>query len=345
MQASHTAILELTTSRLRLFFREPGSVFWSFGFPLVLTVALGIAFRNRPPDAVVVAVQMGEGAEHIMAELAGDATIRARLLTAEEADTELRTGRVTLIVAAGTPRVYTFDPTREDSRLARALVDDTLQRAEGRRDVRPTIDKPKTEAGSRYVDFLVPGLIGVNIMSSGMWGIGYEIVAVRTHKLLKRMLATPMRRSQFLLSFIFMRMLFLCLELPVLLGFAYLAFGVTVRGSVGLIVALATLGALAFSGLGVLVASRAQNTATVSGLINIVMMPMFVGSGVFFSSTRFPEVVQPFLKALPLTALNDSLRLVVNEGAGLGVVWPQMALLAGVALAAFALALKLFRWS
>ncbi len=340
----HSPLTLLTLARIRLFWREPSAVFWSFGFPILLSVALGIAFRNRPPEPVRAAVQEGPGAAELVKALS-QGEVQARLMDQADADTALRVGKVAIVVCPGSPRGYEFDPTRPESRLARVVVDDVLQRAEGRVDVSKAVDHPVTAVGSRYIDFLVPGLLGVNIMSAGMWGIGYVIVETRTRKLLKRMVATPMRRSHFLLSFILMRLVFLVLEVPVLLGFAWLAFGVAVRGSFLLVGALSLLGALAFAGIGLLVASRAQNTQTVGGLINLVMMPMFIGSGVFFSAENFPQAIQPFLKALPLTALNDSLRAVMNEGAGMMAVAPQAAILTAMSLVSFGLALRFFRWT
>jgi ABC-type multidrug transport system permease subunit len=290
-------------------------------------------------------VQAEEGAPAALAALRADPRLEARLVSAADAPAALRTGRVAVVVVPGSPTRYLHDPTRPESRLARAFADDALQRAAGRKDPLTFEDVRVVEPGSRYVDFLVPGLIGMNIMSSGMWGIAWVIVETRQKKLLRRLVATPMRRGQFLVSFVLLRMLFLVLELPVLLGFAALAFHVTVRGSLVLLVALALLGALAFSGLGLLVAARAQNSQTASGLINLVMMPMFILSGVFFSAANFPDLMQPFVRALPLTALNDAMRAVMNEGAGLAAVAPQVALLAGVASVTFALALRWFRWS
>ena len=342
--ARRSSLWQLTLARLRLFFREPSAVFWTFGFPILLSIALGIAFRNRPPEPVTAAVQAGPGAEAVAAVLSRDPQVRARVLGEAEARAALRVGRVAIVVVAGPPRTYAFDPSRPESRLARAVVDDALQRAAGRVDPTPVTETRLVEPGSRYIDFLIPGLIGVNVMSSGMWGIAYVIVETRQKKLLKRLLATPMRRGEFLLSFVFLRMLFLLLELPVLLGFAWLVFGVVMRGSLPLFVALAFLGALAFSGLGLLVAARAQNTQTASGLINLVMMPMFICSGVFFSAANFPDAVQPIIKALPLTALNDALRAVMNEGAGVGAVVGPGALLVGVAGVSFGVALWGFRW-
>ena len=342
---SRSPLFLLTIARLRLFFREPSAVFWSFGFPILLTIALGIAFRNKPPEPVIAGIEAGPGAEAVRAALEAEGQVRAKLLEPEQTLAALRTGKVAIVVRPGTPRGYQFDPTRPESRLARAVVDDLLQRADGRRDPTPVTDTPVTEPGSRYVDFLLPGLIGMNIMSSGMWGIGYVIVEDRTRKLLKRMLATPMKRSHFLLSFVLMRVLFLAIELPVLLLFGWLAFSITIRGSVLLLGLLTLLGAFAFSGLGLLVASRARNTHAVTGLINLVMMPMFILSGVFFSSANFPAVMQPFIKVLPLTALIDGMRAIINEGAGVATIAPQAGILAATAVVTFLAAVRLFRWS
>jgi len=338
-------LAQLTLARIRGFFREPSAVFWTFAFPVLLTIALGIAFRSRPPEPVRTAVERGPGAEEVRAALAAGRDVTVDVLDAEAARAALRTGRVTIVVVPGAPPAYRHDATRPESRLARAVVDDLLQRAAGRPDVLAARDDFVTEPGTRYVDFLVPGLVGMNIMSAGMWGIGWVIVEDRQKKLLRRMIATPMRRSEYLLSFVLVRLLFLVLEVPVLVGFAVIAFGVPLRGSVFALGAMAVLGALAFAGLGLLVASRAKNTQTASGLMNLVMMPMFVLSGVFFSAEHFPKAVQPAVRALPLTALNDGLRAVMNEGAGLAALAPEATLLGAVAVASFAAALKLFRWN
>lgn len=338
-------LVQLTLARIRGFFREPSAVFWTFAFPVLLTIALGIAFRSRPPEPVRTAVEAGPAAEAARAALSAGRGVEAQVLPPDAAQVALRTGRVSIVVVPGDPPTYRYDPTRPESRLARAVADDLLQRAAGRADPLAPRDELVAEPGTRYVDFLVPGLVGMNIMSAGMWGIGWVIVEDRQKKLLRRMVATPMRRSDYLLAFVLVRLLFLVLEVPVLVGFGTLAFGVPLRGSLLALGAVAVLGALAFAGLGLLVASRAKNTQTASGLMNLVMMPMFVLSGVFFSADNFPAFVQPAVRALPLTALNDGLRAVMNEGAGLAALLPQAALLAAVALVSFAAALRLFRWS
>lgn len=344
MSSSSSALRELVLARWRSFYREPGVLFWSFGFPILLSIALGIAFRNRPPEPVIAAVQEGEGSAEIARELREGGQVIARELPEAEASRELRTGRVSLVVVPGPSRTYRFDPTRPESRLARAIVDDRLQRAEGRRDAFEPAEARITEPGSRYIDFLIPGLVGSGLMQGGLWGVGYVIVDMRTKKLMKRLLATPMKKRDFLLAFVLMRALFLLVELPILIGFATLVFGVPMHGSAPLLAAVAAFGSLSFAGLGLLVASRAENTQTVSGLINLASLPMFIASGTFFPSSRFPDVVQPIVRALPLTALNDALRKIMLDGTGLFGLGRELAILGAWGLLSFVLALRFFRW-
>jgi len=335
----------LTLARVRLFYREPSTLFWTFVFPVLLTVALGLAFRTKPPDPIAVGVVSGAGAEAARAALSRRADVKVEVLGAEAARAALRSGRVALVVEPDMPPVLRFDPTRPESRVAQAVVDDLLERAAGRRDLLAPRVEPVTEPGSRYIDFLIPGLFGMNIMSTGLWGIGWVIAELRLKKLLKRLAATPMKRWHFLASFAAVRLLFLAVEGPFLIGFGVLAFGTPFRGSPLVLALLAFLGAAAFSGIGLLIASRAQNQQTVGGLINLVLLPMMLLSGVFFPASNFPDAMQPLVKVLPLTALNDGMRAVLNEGAGLAAVAPQAAVLAVTSILAFGLALKLFRWS
>jgi ABC-type multidrug transport system permease subunit len=270
--------------------------------------------------------------------------LAAAVLDSSEARVELRTGRIALLVVPGTPLVYRYDSTRTESRLARLEADAALQRARGRADAAPVRDERITEPGARYIDFLSPGLLGMNLMGSGLWGIGFSVVQARTKKLLKRLMATPMRRGHYLLSFILSRLLFLFLEIAALVGFGWLMFGVGVRGSYVALALITVLGALSFAGLGMLVASRARTIEAVSGLMNLVMLPMWILSGTFFSYARFPDAMQPFVKALPLTALNDALRAVMIDGTGLMRLGAPLAIVAGWGAVSFGVALRLFRW-
>jgi ABC transporter DrrB family efflux protein len=337
--------LELFLARMREFAREPEVLFWVFGFPILLAVGLGIAFRNKPPDVVLVAVVDGKGAEELERALSPKDGFRAARTTREEAERELRLGKVSLLLLPGSPVEYRFDPTRPESVLARGKVDDAIQRAAGRADPVGVRETLTTEPGARYIDFLIPGLLGMNIMSGGMWGVGFVLVDMRSRKLLKRLVATPMRRTHFLGAMMCSRMVLVFLEVLLLLAFGRIFFGMVVQGGLWMIVLLSLLGAFGFAGLGLLVASRAQKTEVVTGLMNLVMLPMFVLSGVFFSAERFPAVLQPFVRALPLTALNDALRAVILEGADLVSQLPRIAILAAWGGLSFLIALRIFRWT
>ena len=344
MSRGHPFVL-LLLARLREFLREPEVVFWVFFFPVLLAVGLGVAFRNKPPDEVVVGVVSGPGAEEILGVLRSHEGFRAEVMPAREAHDRLRLGKISIAVVPGRVYEYRYDPTRPDSVLARQEVHDALQRAAGRTDPVEVMETQVTEPGARYIDFLIPGLLGMNIMSGGMWGVGFVIVEMRSRKLLKRLIATPMRRRDFLGAMMASRMILVFSEMLLLLVFGWLVFSMVIRGSLVTIFFLSILGAFVFAGLGLLVASRARKIETVSGLMNLVMLPMLVFSGIFFSADRFPAAIQPFVKALPLTALNDSLRAVILEGAD----FPSQALRILVMLIwgalSFVLALRLFRWT
>jgi ABC-2 type transport system permease protein len=337
-------LVQLTLARMREFYREPEAIFWVFGFPIVLAFALGIAFRNRGPGELRVAVVRGPGDSTLAATLGRVPGLAPTLLDSGAARRQLRAGRVALAVTPGDPVVYRYDSTRTESRLARLEVDEAVQRARGRADAATVRDERVTEPGSRYIDFLIPGLLGMNLMGSGLWGVGFSVVQARTKKLLKRFMATPMRKSHYLMSFVLSRLVFLFLEIAALVGFGWWMFHVGVRGSLVVLAFITVLGALSFAGLGMLVASRARTIEAVSGLMNLVMLPMWILSGTFFSYARFPDALQPFVKALPLTALNDALRAVMIDGAGLAQLGPPLAIVVGWGLLSFGIALRIFRW-
>jgi ABC-type multidrug transport system, permease component len=239
---------------------------------------------------------------------------------------------------------YRYDPARPESVLAKAEVNDALQAAAGRKDVVGTNVVTSSEPGSRYIDFLIPGLLGMNLMGSGLWGVGFSVVTARSKKLLKRFMATPMRKSDYLLAFILSRLMFLILEIAALVGFGWVMFRVGVRGSFLALGAITVLGALSFAGLGLLVASRARTIEAVSGLMNLVMLPMWILSGTFFSYARFPDAMLPFVRVLPLTALNDSLRAVMIDGASLASLWQPLTIVTLWGATSFVIALRIFRW-
>ncbi len=336
---------QLTRARVLEFIREPEAIFWVFVFPVLMALGLGIAFRNRPVESLRVAVQEGRGAVELAASLDSFPELRALVLEPERAHNELRTGKIALVVIPGDSLTYVLDPTRSESQLARRAVDDAVQRTAGRADPVAAGERHLTDPGSRYIDFLIPGLLGLNLMGSGMWGIGFNIVQARRKKLLKRLLATPMRKSEYLLSYVLSRFVFMILEVAALVGFGWLVFDVRVHGSILDLLIVSVVGALAFAGLGMLTASRAKTLEGVSGIMNLVMMPMWIFSGVFFSYTRFPDALQPVIKALPLTPLLDALRSVMIDGAPLTANLGRLAVVGLWGGLSFAAALKVFRWS
>ncbi len=363
------SIVQLTLARFRGFIREPEAVFWTFVFPILLAVGLGIAFRSRPPershvgvinsagfDDVRIAGMIADGnasasptsatPKAIVDGLKRDTSLIVGVMDDSAAAKALRTGKISILVKiTGPAKVeYEYDPARGDAATARLLVDRAIQRAGGRVDPVAVADRKVTERGSRYIDFVLPGLLGMNLMGSGIWGLGFAIVDQRGKKLLKRFMATPMSRVEYLASFMFSRLVFLVLEVVTLIGFGALVFHVPLRGSIITLAAICLLAALAFAGMGLLIASRARTTEGVNGLMNLVMLPMWIFSGVFFSSSNFPNVVQPVIKLLPLTAVNDALRANMLEGASLAGVSGQLLVVAGWLVVSFIAALKLFRW-
>ena len=341
-------LVELTATRVREFLREREAVFWVFVFPVLMTFALGIAFRNTAPDKTLVAIEGTASDAKVSATanmLSRSPDITATVLSPNDAAQALRSGKVSIVVRPENDTfAYRFDPTRPESRTARLLVDDVLQRGKGRADVVNAGEEKVTEPGARYVDFLVPGLIGMNLMGSGLWGLGFTVVIARSRKILKRFAATPMRRSHYLLSFMLSRLVFLVLEVAAVIVFAWLVFGFTVRGSWLSVALMTMLGGFTFSGIGLLVAARPTTIEGVSGLMNFIMLPMWLLSGTFFSSERFPHILQPFIQALPPTALNNALRALMNEGASLSSNWVPIAILLAWCVASFVVALKIFRW-
>jgi ABC-2 type transport system permease protein len=339
-------LAQLTLMRLRTMAREPGVIFWVFGFPVLLSLALGIAFRVRGPEPVVVGALPGVSARVHEALAAGHVEVKD--LDRPLAQAALRSGKVTVLLVPGdtpeAPLTYRFDPSRPEAKATRATVDGILQRAAGQTTPLAVLDEKVHERGSRYIDFLIPGLIAMNIMSGSLWGIGWVIVEMRVRKLLKRLLAAPMRRRDLMFSFGLARLVIIPAELLFILLFARLAFDVRVTGSYLALALMAFGGSACFASLSVLVSSRAQNTETVSGLMNLVMMPMFITSGVFFAATHFPDWLQPVIRALPLTAMCDGMRAVMIDGAGVLATWPYLGIMALWAVPSFVLGLRYFRW-
>jgi ABC-2 type transport system permease protein len=337
----HSSLFQLTRIRFLLVWREPEAIFWIFIFPILLAVGLGIAFRDRPPDVLPVAATSAQ----LTRALSADKGLRVTQMDQAAGKHALDTGMILLLASEQASEVaYEFDDTNPDARTARLLADRAIQVAAGQHEAVSTKNDLIHETGSRYIDFVVPGLLGMNLMGSAIWGLGFAIVEARQKKLLKRMVASPMPRWQYLAAFVLSRLAMLVVEVVAFLGFAGLVFGVPFRGSLLELAFLCVLTSMAFSALGLLISSRARTMEAASGLMNLVMLPMWILSGVFFSASRFPAVIQPLVRALPLTAANEAFRANMLQGVGLNHLVPQVGILVLWLIVPFAVSLRLFRW-
>jgi ABC-2 type transport system permease protein len=336
-----SSLYQLTMVRFRLFLREPEAIFWIFLFPILLAVGLGIAFRNRPADVLAV----GATTSQLTQALIADKGLTAATMDEAEGTEALATGKILLLAIQREDGVgYKYDDTNPDARTARLLADRAIQASAGRHDAVHVGNELIHETGARYIDFVVPGLLGMNLMGSAIWGMGFAIVEARQKKLLKRLVASPMPKWQYLASFLLSRLVMLVIEVGAFLGFARLAFGVPFRGSLAQLIVLCLMTSLAFSALGLLVSSRARTMEAASGLMNLVMLPMWILSGVFFSAARFPLVIQPIVRALPLTAAIDAMRGNMLQGMNLSQQLPQVGILLAWFLVPFIVSLRIFRW-
>jgi ABC-2 type transport system permease protein len=334
---------ELTRIRVLLFLRQPEAIFWVFVFPVILSAVLGFAFRSTGPAPSKIGVVSGPGAEALQATLSKAERLEIELIDAEDGRRKLRRAAIDVLVvppaAPGQLPGLVLDPQREEGEAARLRVLLALG------ETPPALPITElNEAGARYIDFLFPGLLGMNLMGTSLWMIGFTVADLRQKKLLKRMLVTPMHRSSFLLSFLLSRLTFFALEISALVAFGAFVLGVPFRSDVISFGLVCLLGTVVFAGLGLLTASRARTTQGTSGLMNLIMMPMWLLSGVFFSYERFPEAVHPLLRALPLTALNDALRALMIDGTSLLGIGVELVVLAGWGVVTFFVALMFFRW-
>jgi ABC-2 type transport system permease protein len=346
-----SSLYQLTVTRLKLTLREPEAIFWIFVFPILLAIGLGIAFRNRPAEVLPV----GATTAQLTQALAADSGLKATQMDESTGVHALAVGTIVLLAertgdgvagggVGGDEVVYRYDNTNPDARTARMIADRAIEVAAGRKDVLTATNELVHEKGSRYIDFVVPGLLGMNLMGSAMWGLGFSIVDGRQKKLLKRMVASPMPQWQYLMGYLLSRLVMLAVEVVVFLGFAKLVFGVPFRGPLWQLGLLCLLVSMVFSALGLLTASRARTMEAVSGLMNLVMLPMWILSGVFFSASRFPAMVQPVVRALPLTAAIDAMRGNMLQGVQLGQLTMQVGILLAWFAMPFVVALRIFRW-
>jgi ABC-type multidrug transport system permease subunit len=338
-------IRELTRVRITLMLREPEAIFWMLIFPVILALILSLAFSGDRTQPSRVAVLAGEEGDELAAMLEADDGIElVRLSDESKAERKLLRGSYDAVVIPGEIPEVRYDPERPEGATAKLRVEAIWQKATSPTPLPEMRTETRKETGERYIDFFFPGLLGMNLMGTGVWGVGFAIVDTRRRKLLKRMMVTPMRRSSFLFSFLASRTVFMVIEVAVILGFGLLVFGVPFQGSALLFSLFCLLGTLSFTGLGLLLASRVKTIEGISGVANAALLPMWLLSGIFFSYERFPEVIHPVIRCLPLTAMNDALRAIMLDGTTMLELLPEVGILALWGAVTFLVAVRIFRW-
>ncbi|MBN1416044.1 MAG: ABC transporter permease [Bacteroidales bacterium] len=345
------------------FFREPGALFWSFFFPVVLAWGLGIAFSSRMETSKNIGLILTHPSyADSLRSIGGDTAVtdsvivlsignknsgiihfRFRQTNWDEASVLLKRGTISLIVEEKDFKpVFHFDPQNSEGKLAYLQTEPLLNKREDVYD-RGEISMIR-QKGIRYIDFLIPGLLSMNIMMSIMWGVSYTMIERRSKKLLRRMVATPMKKAVYLYAQFFTRFVLCVLEAIIIMAFAYYYFGITVEGSLFTFMLLFIAGFISFSGFSVLISSRTSNTYIGNGMINFFVMPMMLLSGIYFSYHNFPDVIIPYIQLLPLTILADHIRAVFNEGAGLAQSIKAIGILSLLGIVTFSIGLRIFKW-
>ena len=344
----NNALWQQTKSRWREFKREPSAMFWVVTMPLLWITVLGFAFSNPRPERYGVGMLPEMKQDSAMQVLQKDPNIKPYFLDEKEIETLFRRGEIVLEISR-TPAneiEYTLDSANPESMRAKDYVDRVIQVSAGRKDVVPTIRAQREVLGGRYVDFLIPGILALSIMTSSLFGVGMTIVSNRRENLLKRYLATPMNPSTYIVSHIFGRFMVLFFEFLTIVVYSGFIFDFKVHGSFIDFVLFSVLGAASFTAITLLCASRTRSMPFIAGLLNLVSIPMMLLSGVFFSKTNFPDAMRAFVDYLPLTALVDGLRKIALEDQSLFsmTLLPETLILVVYMVGATFLAKTIFKW-
>lgn len=363
-------LIQLIIVRYKEFIREPGIVFWSIIFPILMAWVLGIAF-SRPND-LIQQVGLIENKDSVNARLRtfledadtvysdqdpdgyhyeknirndklGRTVYKFLPADRDEGFLMLKRGRINILVREYPDSLqYYFDPRNPQARMMYVLLAATLDNENLAYETAGI--RPLTQQGNRYIDFLVPGLLAMGVMNSLLWGISYALIEMRSKKLLRRMIATPMKKTHFLVSHFAARLSLTVIEAMILYLFAVIYFKIRIQGSIVALAMVFLAGNIAFSGIAVLISARTANSRIGTGLINVISLPMMVLSGIFFSYHNFPDAVIPVIRKMPLTMMADSIRGVFIEGFGIAQVGVNSLILTVIGLTCFAIGLRFYKW-
>jgi ABC-type polysaccharide/polyol phosphate export permease len=335
-------VWRIAVTTLREFLRSPEAIFWTYGFPFLMAVVLGLAFGGGKPAPVPIAVVEGRTDAGLRAAVERAEGLEVKVMAPSAAHDAHQRNKVAALVSGTASRPHLlYQEGQPEARQAKLLVEAACTPDMVRADGTPVADR-----GSRYIDWLIPGLIGLNLLGAGLWGIGFNIVNMRTGQLLRRLVVAPMRKSEFLVAFLLSRLVLMLPESIAIALFGVVLFGMPVAGSWLAVLVIALVGGIAFNGLGLLIAARPKTLEGVGGWMNLILLPMWLLGGSFFDNSRFPAWLQPAIQALPLTQCNDALREVMQHGAALTepAVLAELGGLLAWGVASLALALRMFRW-
>ncbi len=355
--------LILTVSHLKEFLREPGSVFWSFGFPILMAIGLGLAFSGKKEIthgvAIIPSIEKHEILvrntffngnvpvdtliEKIFDKENGKTRYLFHITNWKNAEVLMKRGIISSILTEGENKMtFHYDPLNPEGELIQIQLSNYFRDGDLGRDTGSI--EPLEARGMRYIDFLIPGLLTLGIMMSIMWGVCYSLIEKRSKKLLRRMVATPMSKTDFMTAYWASRLILTLFDTTVLLTFAYYFFGVVIQGSIAALVLMFLAGNIAFFGMAILISSRTANTQVGNGIISLITTPMMVLSGIFFSYQNFPPWAIDIIRFLPLTKFTDEVRGIINEGAGLMDILDGVAVLGLFGLVTFIIGLRVYKW-
>lgn len=376
-RSTFNQLWQLIATHFREISREPGVLFWGIIFPILMSLGLGVAFTKKADVTRKVAIvksidetiqqEESNGFTDFLIKYGtkrdteerdtyfwkitmpddklGNSIFLFYDLSWEEATLQLKRGGINVVMLEKEGKIeYHFDPVNSDAQLTYLKLTSIIETPELLNSEVNQSVKPLSVTGTRYIDFLVPGLMGMGVMMSTLWGLSYGIIDKRSKKLLRRVVATPMRKDFFLVALITVRICMNVVESILLLLFAMLAFHLKIQGSIPALIAIFLAGNISFAGISVLVSSHTSNTEVGNGLINAIVMPMMVLSGIFFSYQNFPGWSIPVIQKLPLTMLTDGMRSIINEGAGFPEIYLPILVLITIGVVFFTAGLKMFKW-
>ena len=369
---------QLIVANFKELIREPGVLFWGIIFPILMSVGLGLAFTKKQDVTRNIAIIkdtktsiINKDSTFVLSDFIekntvkipatlkdqekysytqkndklGNTTFIFSEISWSQSMIWLKRGYVSIVLDEKNGVIqYHFDPSNADAKLAYMQLKGIFGSIDSEIKENEDEIKPLTVAGTRYIDFLIPGLIAMGIMMSAMWGLTYTIIERRSKKLLRRMVATPMKKSNFLIALITVRVTMNFIEALLLFLFAHFAFGITIQGSILALLVVFISGNIAFAGIATFASCHTSKTEIGNSLINVVVMPMMILSGIFFSYHNFPAWSISVIQKLPLTMLADETRSIFIEGGGFSEIAIPSLILTVTGIFFFALGLRLFKW-